>query len=191
MPPSPSPRRTRVRGPNDPSRAERIVDAALKVIAERGVEGLTHRAIAEEAGVPLGSTTYYYARLEDILVAAMDKASASARVGMLAWAESVAADDDLADVFTDRVMDCLNHGPDVIASYKLYVAGERYPALKEQTSIWVDFSTRFFQRFVDPELAGVLAALYEVLVQRVLFASPQITREHVHGVFAGALRLRR
>ena len=36
-----------------------------------GLAGLTHRAVADEAGVPLGSTTYYFADRNDLLVAAM------------------------------------------------------------------------------------------------------------------------
>jgi TetR/AcrR family transcriptional regulator, regulator of biofilm formation and stress response len=52
---------------NDPLRKQRILDAALTVIEERGVHATTHRRIAEAAGVPLGSLTYYFDGLEDIL----------------------------------------------------------------------------------------------------------------------------
>ncbi|HEV7931632.1 MAG TPA: hypothetical protein VGP70_04840 [Actinomadura sp.] len=36
----------RGRGPTDPGRRARIADAAIAVVAERGVEGVTHRAVA-------------------------------------------------------------------------------------------------------------------------------------------------
>jgi TetR/AcrR family transcriptional regulator, regulator of biofilm formation and stress response len=52
---------------NDPGRKERIVVAAMEVIAERGVHKCTHRAIAERASVPLGSLTYYFDGLTQIL----------------------------------------------------------------------------------------------------------------------------
>ncbi|WP_067500765.1 TetR/AcrR family transcriptional regulator [Actinoplanes sp. TFC3] len=51
---------------NDPLRRQRILDAALAVIAERGVHGTSHRGIAAEAGVPLGSLTYYFDSLDAI-----------------------------------------------------------------------------------------------------------------------------
>lgn len=53
--------------PNDPERRERILDAALEVIAEQGVHRTTHRRIAARAQVPLGSLTYYFDGLPEIL----------------------------------------------------------------------------------------------------------------------------
>ncbi len=55
---------------NDPHRKERIAQAALDVVAEGGLRAATHRTIAAGAGIPLGSVTYHFATLEDILVAA-------------------------------------------------------------------------------------------------------------------------
>ncbi|MEU6456342.1 TetR/AcrR family transcriptional regulator [Streptomyces sp. NPDC047065] len=40
-----------------PSRADRVADAALALLAERGMRGLTHRAVDETAGLPQGSTS--------------------------------------------------------------------------------------------------------------------------------------
>jgi DNA-binding transcriptional regulator YbjK len=48
-------------------RREAILDAALELIAERGTEQLTHRSVAEAAGVPLGSTTYYFASRDELV----------------------------------------------------------------------------------------------------------------------------
>ena len=49
-------------------RAAKIVDAAVRLLS-RGA-ALSHRAIAAEAGVPLASTTYFFASKADILAAA-------------------------------------------------------------------------------------------------------------------------
>jgi DNA-binding transcriptional regulator YbjK len=48
-------------------RREAILDAALAVIAARGTEEVTHRSVAAGAGVPLGSTTYYFASRDDLV----------------------------------------------------------------------------------------------------------------------------
>ena len=48
-------------------RREAILDAALALIAERGTEQLTHRSVADHAGVALGSTTYYFASRDDLV----------------------------------------------------------------------------------------------------------------------------
>jgi TetR/AcrR family transcriptional regulator, regulator of biofilm formation and stress response len=60
-------RRRRARKPAPLPRHEAILDAALALIAERGTEQLTHRSVASEAGVPLGSTTYYFASRDELV----------------------------------------------------------------------------------------------------------------------------
>lgn len=54
----------------DPSRRDRIIDAALSVIAEEGVLGATVRRVAAEASVPLGSMTYHFTGREELLLEA-------------------------------------------------------------------------------------------------------------------------
>lgn len=41
-------------------RRRQILDAALHVLADRGMRGLTHRAVDEVAGIAAGSTSYYF-----------------------------------------------------------------------------------------------------------------------------------
>ncbi|MEM1228907.1 MAG: TetR family transcriptional regulator [Pseudomonadota bacterium] len=49
-----------------------IVEAALTLIAEGGVDAVTHRKVAAAAGVPLGSTTYYFESRAHLIRAAFD-----------------------------------------------------------------------------------------------------------------------
>ncbi|ALE06189.1 hypothetical protein AL755_13150 [Arthrobacter sp. ERGS1:01] len=58
--------------PNDPQRRAKILQAALEVIAVQGVHAASYRRIAAQAGVPLGSTTYYFADLETLIVSAFE-----------------------------------------------------------------------------------------------------------------------
>lgn len=44
-------------GPHPSARAELVADTALALLAERGMRGLTHRAVDEAAGLPPGSTS--------------------------------------------------------------------------------------------------------------------------------------
>ncbi|MET9395578.1 TetR/AcrR family transcriptional regulator [Streptomyces sp. NPDC006624] len=46
-----------VRTTSGPSRSDLVADAALALLAERGMRGLTHRAVDEAAGLPQGSTS--------------------------------------------------------------------------------------------------------------------------------------
>lgn len=59
----------------DPERRQRIIDAAIRVVGAKGIAGLSHRSVAAEADVPLGSTTYHFETLDDLLVAALRQAN--------------------------------------------------------------------------------------------------------------------
>lgn len=58
-------------GRSAPSRSAQrrtaILEGTLRLIAEGGVDAVTHRRVAAEAGVSLSSTTYYFDRREDII----------------------------------------------------------------------------------------------------------------------------
>ncbi|MBJ7455032.1 MAG: TetR family transcriptional regulator [Thermoleophilia bacterium] len=56
-----------------------IVAAAGRVLIRDGVAALTHRAVAAEAGVPLGSTTYYFADRPELVRAAVTELLAQER----------------------------------------------------------------------------------------------------------------
>ena len=46
---------------------ERILRAALEIISTKGVDKVTHRAVAGVAGVSPGTTTYHFATREDLV----------------------------------------------------------------------------------------------------------------------------
>lgn len=58
--------------PNDPERRARILSATLEVIGSEGVHAASYRRIAAQAGVPLGSMTYYFPDLDGLIVAAFE-----------------------------------------------------------------------------------------------------------------------
>lgn len=72
----------RARTPHPAGRNERtdrralILDSVVQLLATRGMEGVTHRAVDEAAGLPQGSTSYYYPRKSALLVAAADHLAA-------------------------------------------------------------------------------------------------------------------
>jgi AcrR family transcriptional regulator len=56
-----------------------LLDAAIRVLGERGVRALTHRAVDSEAGVAAGSTANYFPTREALLEAIVDQVSATER----------------------------------------------------------------------------------------------------------------
>ncbi|WP_102509465.1 TetR/AcrR family transcriptional regulator [Sanguibacter massiliensis] len=53
--------------PRGAARRDALVDAAVALVLEEGPAALTHRALAARAGLPLASTTYHFASLDEIL----------------------------------------------------------------------------------------------------------------------------
>ena len=62
------------RAKRDPEgRRRAIVEAAAELIAHEGTRKLTHRRVAERAGVPLGSTTQYFASIDELRRAGLEE----------------------------------------------------------------------------------------------------------------------
>lgn len=47
-----------------------ILNAVVELLATRGLEGVTHRAVDEIAGLPQGSSSYYFPKKASLLIAA-------------------------------------------------------------------------------------------------------------------------
>jgi DNA-binding transcriptional regulator YbjK len=56
----------RVRYARGAERRSALVSAAADVLLEQGFAALSHRAVAVRAGLPLASTTYYFASVEEL-----------------------------------------------------------------------------------------------------------------------------
>ncbi len=56
--------------PRAEQRRRQILAAVLRVIAEGGIDAVTHRRVAAAAGVSLGSTTYYFETRETLILEA-------------------------------------------------------------------------------------------------------------------------
>jgi hypothetical protein len=46
--------------PPNPERRAQLLDAAIDILADTGVGGLTHRLVDERAGLPSGTTSNYF-----------------------------------------------------------------------------------------------------------------------------------
>lgn len=67
----------------------KILQAAFQVIASEGLRGVTHRAVAKEAGVQLSLTTYYFKDIETLIGEAFQQFSEHMRPDMEAMWERI------------------------------------------------------------------------------------------------------
>jgi TetR/AcrR family transcriptional regulator, regulator of biofilm formation and stress response len=162
----------------DPHRKERILDAAIAVLAERGVAGATHRLIAAAADVPLGSLTYHFESLEDLRGQAFTRLSQRVTVSYEAHFTEVGSPDDLVEAVTNLVHGAV--GADTAewaVTYELYLAALRDPALRVVTEGWMRASRTVLERFVDPDTARSLDALIEGMVMHRMLSTAPATRD--------------
>ena len=66
-----------VGGLTEPSVEGRIVAATLAIIGERGLEAVTHRAVAKRAGVSLGAISHHFTSRADLQQTALRTAAAN------------------------------------------------------------------------------------------------------------------
>ncbi|MGW5136428.1 TetR/AcrR family transcriptional regulator [Streptomyces sp. NPDC004135] len=116
-----------------PSRADLVADAALSLLAERGMRGLTHRAVDEAAGLPQGSTSNVARTRQALLELAVRRlADREARVLALhEMPDPRAGADALLDALalaTHRAL--TGHRALTLARYELALEATRRPELR-------------------------------------------------------------
>jgi len=48
-------------------REEQLLEALLRIVAQKGLSAVSHRSVAEEAGIPTGSVSYYFPKRIDLV----------------------------------------------------------------------------------------------------------------------------
>src|SRR5215212_7071344 len=122
-------------------RREQILDATLRVIGRSGRESVTHRAVAEEAGVPLGSTTYYFDSRDDLLGQALEHVARSEAERYRQMGERLRQAKSprrLADMLLDELISEAEDRTAYIAEYELWLEAGRRPELREAATAWCD-----------------------------------------------------
>ncbi|MFF2326099.1 MULTISPECIES: TetR/AcrR family transcriptional regulator [unclassified Streptomyces] len=153
----------------DPERRDRIIDAAIRVVGAQGIAGLSHRSVAAEADVPLGSTTYHFASLDELLIAALRRSNENFADVMR---ESGALADpaaDLAKALAGLLGAYFSGGRGrAELEYELYLAALRRPSLRPVAAEWTDGTAELLSRRTDPATARALVALMDGICLHVL-----------------------
>jgi DNA-binding transcriptional regulator YbjK len=143
--------------PSAAARRDALLRAAVEIVAERGVGGATHRAIAERAGVPSSTTTYFFSSIDELVVEALSL-FATERVEALVAIENALADGRRIDI--DRLAagaaDALVAVPasEIIAQFEGYLEAARRPELRGSIAAVIEA----FRALAERALAAAGAA---------------------------------
>ncbi|MFE3018679.1 TetR/AcrR family transcriptional regulator [Streptomyces sp. NPDC059256] len=172
---------------HDPERRQRIIDAAIRIVGEGGITALTHRTVAAAADVPLGSTTYHFASLDELLIAALrqinqcfvaalraiDPRPTAALPAILAktMGEWLAADRTRVEL-----------------EYELYLAALRRPALRPVAAEWTHGVVDHLSQGTDRATARALVALLDGICLQVLLSNVPYDEEYAREMLGRVLR---
>lgn len=155
---------------HDPERRDRIIDACLDVIAERGVAGTSHRRVAAAADVPLGSMTYHFAGMDELLYLAFERFTIGESELFEQKMDTVETGEEalaaMVGITTEVVFDTQR---DLVLTHELYALAARRPEFRRLCNEWMIRSRAALERRFDPLTARILDALNEGLtIQRAL-----------------------
>ncbi|WP_246222580.1 TetR/AcrR family transcriptional regulator [Phytoactinopolyspora limicola] len=166
-------------------RAE-IIEATLRVVERDGAAGVTHRSVAREAAVPTSLTTYYFATLDDLLVAALT-AVAEEYAGKLRALIDGGSDelDGLAAIIAGAAGAGRRRA---LAERELATLAARRPALRPVARHWRDTVADIARRRTsDPVAVDALVAAADGMCTAILLEGREPAASAVRAVLDRAL----
>jgi AcrR family transcriptional regulator len=119
------------------SARDRILDAVIEVIAERGIGSVSNRRVAAVASVSLGSLTYHFPSQEQLLREALRR-YVGAEIGRIELAAEGIRDRDLGPeqlgAEIERLTALAAGGPGLLAELELHLYAARDPELQEASA---------------------------------------------------------
>lgn len=168
--------------PRGQTRRLALLEATLRVIARDGAAGASHRAVAAEAGAPLGSTTYYFATRDEMLVEALRHAAAQETTAIRRRLLELSAREDGAVDWTQELIDHLaarlapEGRPLLLARFQLQLEAVHRPELRAIYGAWtaagLDLATAVLRAAGSPDPAAdalvLVAALDGVALNQLI-----------------------
>lgn len=125
--------------PKGERRRGELVEAAAALLVDGGFDAVRHRAVAERAGLPLASTTYYFDSLDDLVAAAVEHHSRAELADGRRRLEDLATKQRGLDALVELVLELLlgpargeraSDAEAVLLRYERLVATGRRPYLR-------------------------------------------------------------
>lgn len=165
----------------------RILEAALEVIKTKGVDGLTHRAIASQAGVSLGLTTYYFKDLEEIIEESFALAMQRDTEFLREWYENLKTGADIPEELTRLVFTYLQEqSENVYVNFVLVLAAVHRKQLQKKANDWASFMSKLFAQNFSTAASTAIATAYDGTLLRQAITGNVGTHKEIRESFERA-----
>jgi DNA-binding transcriptional regulator YbjK len=122
------------------ARRTEIIDAAIEVMAQVGLAGLSMRLVANQAQIPLGALSYYFDDKSDLIAQSFAQLSDREIDRVVATAERLEPSmpaEQLADLVADMIIDGFSSPPGAIVTrYELVTEASRDERLRPMFEAW-------------------------------------------------------
>ncbi|WP_437890344.1 TetR/AcrR family transcriptional regulator [Phytobacter sp. V91] len=170
---------------------QRIIRGAAQVIRREGLQACTHRAVAQEAGVSLGTTTYQFRTLDDLLGAVMQLAIAEFRESTRRWLEHNTSG-ATEEILTRFVMWTLSERSRLNTEYELFVAAVSRPLLRSCAMHWLHVHEALLEELLrlSPEKSRAAVSFIDAWLMRGILDAPEtvLAEDLIRNVFAAIVK---
>lgn len=169
-----------------------ILAAASAVIVDDGVGGLSHRAVAEHADVPLARVSYHFPTVTDLMIAATARYldEFDERLASMA-ASAVASGRPLVEACTDFLEELIGPGArEFIAMVEVRLSLHRKGLVVDDSDSIIKVLRGFGA--TEAQIAPVVASLFGFALLAATTNTPvprETVRNHVNVVFEGAAQV--
>jgi DNA-binding transcriptional regulator YbjK len=116
------------------AREREILEATIDLIYEEGISAVTHRAVAQRAGVAASAPSYFFPSIDDLIVEAFRSIVATMLERLEALSARIEAEDmsreDAVDAFVEFAIEMAPRYDKV--QYEAYMFATRRPALRAE-----------------------------------------------------------
>ncbi|WP_459548637.1 TetR/AcrR family transcriptional regulator [Nocardia sp. X0981] len=166
-------------------RRAQIIEATLAIVHRDGASGVTHRTVAKEAGITTSLTLYYFATLDDLLVAALTSITDQYTRRIRQLIDS----DDPVDGLTRLIAESAGPGRErALAERELSTLAARRPALRPIARGWRENVAELARTQTDdPDAVEAFVALADGLCAAILLNDDKPDPDHIRAVLRKAL----
>jgi DNA-binding transcriptional regulator YbjK len=170
---------------NPAERRRVIVEAAAELVVECGSAGLTHRMVAARAEVPLGSTTQYFATLDDLRAAALERLSEDLD-GYLAEVRAALDDEAAAPAALASLLhEFLSDGYLVRANRAMAASAFVDPHVRSVLLRWFDQLVGVLSAHLDARWATAVAVFFDGAAAHAALHDEPLALSDVTAVLVG------